>query len=131
MLEPVTVPETPTFEDFWKLYPRHMARVKALKSWNKLTTEQRFCAVHSLPVHIRYWEASGTSGEFVPYPATWLNQERWSDELQLPEPEKNGRDWMKTTAGIAAKAQEVGIQPRAGEDWHSLKARILGAMKAA
>ena len=28
------------------------------------------------------WQENG--GQFIPYPATWLNQNRWEDELPKP-----------------------------------------------
>ena len=112
------------FQDFWNLYPRRMARVMAERAWVKMTETERFTAVESLPVHIRYWEAAGTTKEFLPYPATWLNQKRWADELEMPKP-KVSDDWMRSKSGIEAKAKELGITPKLGEDWYSLKARIM------
>ena len=91
-----------------------------------MTDDERFVAVESLPIHLRYWEATGTSKEFLPYPATWLNQKRWADELEMPQARRSTDDWMRSTAGIEAKAKELGMwPPKKGEDWHSLKTRIL------
>lgn len=117
------------FESFWGPYPRKVAKKDAEDAWAKLTPEKKFAALESLPIHVRYWNAAGTAKEYLPYPATWIRGERWTDELEMPEDQAQAQ-WWKTTAGIAAKAREVGIEPRLGEDWHSLKARIL-AKKAA
>jgi hypothetical protein len=43
---------------------------------------------------------------------------------------KTDSDWHRSTEGITRKAKEVGITPRPGEDWHSLKARILAKVAA-
>jgi hypothetical protein len=113
------------FLDFWALYPRRVSRKDAELAWSKLTPEQKFAAVESLPVHVRYWEVSGTTKEYLPYPGTWLRGERWQDELEMPKP-KSENDWWRSTAGIEAKARELGMwPPSAGEDWHSLKARLM------
>lgn len=118
------------FEQFWSAYPRKVAKGYARKIFARLNAEDQFAAIQAIPIHVRYWKLSGRSWDYLPHAATWLNGECWADELEMPEPQA-GSDWMKTTAGISAKAREVGISPRAGEDWHSLKARILGAMRAA
>jgi hypothetical protein len=117
--------------DFYSKYPRKMARAKALKAWNQLSDEDRFAAVHSLPLHIRYWEAAGTSKEFLPYPASFLNGRRWEDELEMPVPKDDMGEWWKSTSGIQRKALSLGMTAKPGEDWHQLKARILAKERAA
>jgi hypothetical protein len=118
------------FESFWIIYPRKVAKAHARKMWSRLTESQKFAALAAIPVHVRYWKIAGRDMERIPHCGSWIGGERWEDELEMPEP-TSSNDWMKTTSGIEAKAKQVGITPRAGEDWHSLKARILGAMKAA
>jgi hypothetical protein len=122
--------EIDDFERFWSAFPKKVAKGYARKIFARLSAEDKFAAIEALPIHVRYWKLSGRSWDYLPHASTWLAGECWADELQMPEA-TNGNDWMKTTTGIAAKASEVGITPRMGEDWHSLKARILGAMKAA
>lgn len=122
---------TPDFEAFWSLYPRRVSKKDAQAAWDKLTPEQKFAAVESLPIHVRYWHISGTGGEFLPYPATWLRGERWTDELEMPVP-ASGKDWWATQRGIEEKAREVGCWPaRANEGWHELKARVFAKLKEA
>lgn len=118
------------FDSFWNLYPRRVAKRDAEKAWARLSAEQQFAALSALPIHVRYWQAAGTSKEYLPYPASWINGERWSDELEMPAAPEEAQ-WWKSTSGIEAKARQLGITPRAGEDWHSLKARILALQKAA
>lgn len=113
------------FEAAWAMFPRKVSKKDARRAWDRLTPDQRFEVVHALPVHVRYWEMAGTAKEYIPHFSTWLHGERWSDELEMPKPKGSTDDWQRTTAGIAARAKQVGIVPRAGEDWHSLKARIL------
>lgn len=119
----------PTFDEWYARYPRKLARKDAERAWKRMTPEQQFAAFESLPIHIRYWELSGRTKEFVPYPASWLNGERWTDELEMPV-SKTDSDWHRSTEGITRKAKEVGVTPRPGEDWHSLKARILAKVAA-
>lgn len=118
-----------SFEKFWTLYPRRVGKKDARLAWSRLTSEQQFAAVTSLPLHVRYWNAAGTTPEFTPYPATWLRGERWEDELAMPEAPQSA--WWKSTEGIEAKARELRITARPGEGYHELKARILAAERAA
>lgn len=72
--------DAPTFEDFWLLWPKRVARMNAEKAWNRLNGADRVGAVTALVQWRTYWLARGEL-EYVPHAATWLNQQRWSDEL--------------------------------------------------
>lgn len=114
------------FLDWYALYPRKVSKKDALAAWNRLSPEQKFAAFESLPLHVKFWQLSGTGVEYLPYPASWLRGERWEDELAMPQTRRAADDWMRSKTGIEAKARELGMwPPRAGEDWHSLKTRIL------
>jgi hypothetical protein len=74
-------PEADSFEEFWKIYPRKVAKGDARKAWTA-TTKIR----PSLPELLKAVYAARASkqwlkddGEFIPHPATWLRQERWED----------------------------------------------------
>lgn len=69
------------FSDFWSRYPRRTQKATALRSWNKLKPHDRIEALARLPEHVAWWEQSRTEPQFVPHPATWLNQRRWEDQL--------------------------------------------------
>ena len=69
------------FEDWYKLYPKKVARGAAMKAWAKLTLPERQQAFDALPQHIHRWRLTATIWEFIPHPATWLNQQRFADEL--------------------------------------------------
>lgn len=117
---------TAEFLAFWAQYPKKVAKLDAFKAWMKLTLDQQFAAAQSLPAHVRYWNLAGTAKEYQPHCATWLNGQRWEDELEMPVEKAPQSEWWRSTAGIEAKARELGMwPPRAGEDWHSLKSRIL------
>ena len=125
----------PDFDrDFWTHYPRKVAKAHAQKMWRRLTNEEKFAAAQSLPIHVRFWRMAGTAPDKIPHAGTWLNPidgRRWEDELEMPEAPEN-QQWWKTQSGIEAKARAIGMwPPRAGEDWHSLKARILAKERAA
>ena len=70
------------FEAFWKTYPRREGRGKALAIWTKLKPSLDIQAKIKSAVEAQkqspQWQKDG--GQFIPHPATWLNQSRWLDE---------------------------------------------------
>ena len=117
------------FEHFWSAFPRKEGRKDALKAWNQMSPDHQFIAAQSIATHVRFWELSGRERRYIPLAASWIRGERFFDELEMPV-SKTDSDWHRSTEGITRKAKEVGITPRPGEDWHSLKARILGKIAA-
>ena len=117
----------PTFNDFWSLYPRKVSKRVAEKSWNKLSPLEQAGALEALPNHIEYWKLKQTATEFIPHPATWLNQGRWEDELDMTVVVKEDKSWMATEAGIVAKAAELGVHSM-GLTYYQLKEKCLMVM---
>jgi hypothetical protein len=117
------------FEQFWDFYPRKEGKKDARKAWGVMSAADRFAALQSIPVHVRFWNLSDREKRYMPMAGTWLRGERWSDELEMPA-KKSDADWWRSTAGIEAKAREVGIVPKLGEDWMSLKARVMAKVAA-
>ncbi len=73
--------EAVTFEDFWVLYPRHAAKKDAKKMWARIPEGLHVTILTALVAWRQVWRDKDT--EFLPHPATWLNGERWEDELPL------------------------------------------------
>lgn len=66
------------FVDFWNLYDHKKGdKLACEKKWNKLKDEIREKIITSLPKFI----SQHTEKKYQPYPATYLNQERWNDEI--------------------------------------------------
>lgn len=73
---------TSDFDAFWTAYPRKTGKKAAFKAWRKATDKP------ALDVIIKAIEARKQTeqwrkdhGQFIPHPATWLNQGRWDDEV--------------------------------------------------
>jgi hypothetical protein len=69
----------PDFSDFWLLYPRRVAKKEAAKAWDKLTPTAQVAAVTGLVAWRRVWAKRDL--DYVPHAASWLNGERWEDEI--------------------------------------------------
>lgn len=70
------------FDEFWKAYPRKQAKGEAKKAWKKLSPSkelfERILSVVEVAKQCEQWTRE--KGKYIPYPATWLNQERWDDD---------------------------------------------------
>jgi hypothetical protein len=80
------------FEEFWKAYPRKIAKPQAEKAWAKICPDEelnkRIHKALSVAKQSKDWTKDG--GQYIPYPATWLNQNRWEDEHGTSE---GGVNW--------------------------------------
>jgi len=73
-------PEPDGFDAFWILYPRHVAKKDARKAWGRIPADVQVGVITATAAWRLVWLKRGEV-EFIPYPATWLNGERWEDEL--------------------------------------------------
>lgn len=72
------------FDDFWQAYPRKVGKATTLKAWRKLNPSQTTAdiiigAIRNQVAQLHFRNAQGD--DFIPNPATWLNQGRWDDEI--------------------------------------------------
>ena len=78
------------WNDFYNLYPKKVDKKKAYQSYIKQfkglkteesITEKADLILSGLNRYIEYWGKSKTEQQYIPYPTTWLNGEKWNDEL--------------------------------------------------
>ena len=71
-----------SFNDFWKAYPKKVSKAQALNAWNKLKPDndlvREILSALERQKQSAQWQKD--NGQFIPYPATWLNGRRWEDE---------------------------------------------------
>jgi hypothetical protein len=76
------------FSEFWDRFPKKVARVAAEKAWRKLGPDADLIKTIMAAVDEQKrsdaWTKDG--GRYVPNAATWLNGQRWTDEVQLALP---------------------------------------------
>jgi biotin operon repressor len=74
---------TQEFERFWSAYPKKTGKGAAFKSFKKAKDKP---GIDALIVIINTHKLSDQwkkdSGQYIPNPATWLNQRRWEDEVR-------------------------------------------------
>lgn len=71
--------DDPQFLRFWNLYPLRVSKKDARKAWAALNPSPEL--VERMLTAIA-WQAPlwAKQGYGTPYPATWLNKEKWTDE---------------------------------------------------
>lgn len=85
------------FASFWEKYPKKVGKAVAEKAWNKLAPNEvlfeQIMDALGVAVYCDQWKRD--NGQFIPHPATWLNQRRWEDELgiQIPKPQNEKRTY--------------------------------------
>lgn len=81
---------TADFDNFWNAYPRKTGKKPAQKTWERLNPDATLIQKISeaLVKHKESEQWVKDNGIFIPYPATWLNQERWNDEVIKAIPKK-------------------------------------------
>ena len=92
------------FATFWDIYPRKTDRKKALAAWMRHVKPgqcQQILDAIALQKQTQQWKGDG--GKFIPHPTTWLNGERWRDEISeaqfaMTEEEKT-EAWINDTHG--------------------------------
>lgn len=86
------------FDRFWLAYPRRAAKLAALNAWDKAITKAD--AETIIQAAAEFASSPKARGKYVPHPATWLNEGRWSDDRSA---------WgenvlsQKTSASLAAR----------------------------
>lgn len=74
-------PSASRFEDFWSVYPKKVGKKPALTKWQA----RKLDAVADRLIHDVLTRASSDDGwlrGYVPDPCTYLNQDRWEDDLR-------------------------------------------------
>lgn len=71
------------FESFWEIYPKHQDKKKAKQKFLKLCKDEKKYQeiMQGLRNVLPIWAKKDT--KYIPMPTTWLNGERWNDEMDL------------------------------------------------
>lgn len=80
-------PNQTEFDKWYQAYPRRIGKGGARRAYatalTKIDVETLLLACEAYARAV-----SGKERDFIPHPATWLNQERWLDDGITPEPAK-------------------------------------------
>jgi len=71
-----------TFDVFWKVYPKKVSKADALKAWKKIDADLLSTISAALLNHMNCEQWVKDNGQFIPNAATWLNKQKWEDEVK-------------------------------------------------
>tara|TARA_R100000458_G_C8130704_1_gene145865 strand:- start:74 stop:589 length:516 start_codon:yes stop_codon:yes gene_type:complete len=73
---------TKQFNDFYEQYPRKQARRAAERSFTNAIKRgtHPYVIINAVKKYSELVQEKNTEKQYIPHPATWLNQERWKDE---------------------------------------------------
>jgi len=81
--EPSLKSDLDSFDTFWNLYPKKVAKADALKAWKQATKKRT--ADELIELVKVYSESKLPDQQYIPYPASWLNKELY-DTVQTEQP---------------------------------------------
>lgn len=73
-----------TFDQFWSSYPKKVAKRKAELAWKKIKPSEHALIYADVQKRSASEDWRKNNGQFIPYPATYLNGERWKDQANTP-----------------------------------------------
>lgn len=71
------------FEEFWKAYPKRVNRKEALYRWKKAKLPPIEIILKKISEQKNTDEWQKDDGKYIPHPSTWINKERWLDEIDV------------------------------------------------
>ena len=74
-----------SFESWWATYPRKVSKKNAYNSWKRIPAKIMPIVEAGLDAYLKKWKKENTPLEMIPYPASWLNGERYYDEIIIDE----------------------------------------------
>lgn len=93
------------FDSFWKAYPRKAKKPDALRAWKKLKPNEELVnrILSALEKFKKTSQWLKDNGDYIPYPASWLNSRRWEEMEEQPvqaapksyefDPDDPYKDW--------------------------------------
>ena len=79
----ITINITTIFDSMWEMYPKKVGKGTARKALAKALAKAPADKIqHSLALFVRAFGSQDK--KFMPHLATWLNGERWDDDIQEP-----------------------------------------------
>ncbi len=89
-IEVKTVKKKPKVDDqafnaFWAEYPKKKVKSTAYKAWAKVDPKLYDIIMTALATQKASEDWTKENGKFIPHPTTWLNQQRWEDEIKQPD----------------------------------------------
>jgi hypothetical protein len=83
---PPPKPPIDLFPEFWRVYPKSLDRPAAMRAWKAAIKKAPPREIVDAAHRMAGWPFLPSDRTYIPYPATWLNNERWTDDLEVRYP---------------------------------------------
>lgn len=107
-------PDGALFEEFWKAYPKKKAKDDARKAFDKRKPTRALLdsMLSAIREQAQSHDWTKDAGQFIPYPATWLNTGRWQDVAQTQVATVASPDFERNQASLRAEAaRDLSVAP--------------------
>ena len=83
------------FEEFWKVYPKKRSKDAAYRRFCKINPSEELLQtmIRAVEKQAKTDQWRKSNGDYIPYPATWLNSGGWKDEIQ-DSPTTSGNEFL-------------------------------------
>lgn len=121
------------FGDFWDAYPKKSGKLPCEKKWRMKNLDAKadeiIADIKARMQNHRTWQEG-----YIPNPLTYLNQERWNDEIEHSQNTENeipdgvGEEHFSAWRKVGAK---LGINPGSTENYRNYNIRVKAAVESA
>ena len=88
-----------SFDSFWSCYPKKVGKGEARKAFSKVKVSlETLLEAIERQKRSKQWKCG-----YIPNPSTWLNQERWEDELPEETQNERGEEKQNESTGYVSK----------------------------
>ena len=113
------------FDDFWKTYPIKKGKVYAKKCWDKLKLDDQadmiIDHINLMLSQDKLWKRRFG----IPHPSTYINQERWTDEPEIEQPQERKIFLPRDDNLLIDFAKQNGLpSPGSGQSYYEYR-RVL------
>lgn len=112
-------PNIVPFDEFWAAYPRKQDKQRAKKVWDRKRLNKSVDVIIADLV-LRMTDVQWQSKEFIPHASTYLNGERWNDEIidgQQNGAKQNGSGSIPKSGDIRGYVEQLArASTKAGDD---------------
>lgn len=109
---PYSPPEGAGFDRFWAIYPKKVGKESARKAFERA---RKKAPLASLLTAVERQKCSSQwsrdNGQYIPNPATWLNQGRWEDEFPTEDGPAQRPQRRYKTVEINGKLVDMEVEP--------------------
>lgn len=90
------------FERFYRSYPKRVGKGAAWKAWGKLKPSKALQArmIEAVETQKSWPQWRRDNGQYIPHPATWINQARWDDEPEQDIVPDRPTEWRLNANGV-------------------------------